>query len=162
MPVNEADTRADLIDPKLNRAGWTRSKVTREHYYRPDWKYTAGRVVLRGGKAECLPARKIDYLLRYTESFPIAVVEAKDEEKAAVVGLEQAKEYAKDNGLMFAYSTNGHDIIEWDGFTNFTHCQFHVHQNDGRYVPCAGIRREVTEDIPIIFNASNQKTAKIS
>ena len=120
MPLNEADTRAQLIDPQIEKARWTRSKVTREHYYRPDWKYTAGRVVLRGGKAERLPARKIDYLLRYTESFPIAVVEAKDEEKAAVVGLEQAKEYAKDNGLMFAYSTNGHDIIEWDGFTNST------------------------------------------
>lgn len=120
MARNEADTRADLIDPKLNRAGWTRSKVTREHYYRPDWIYTAGRVILRGGKAERLQARKIDYLLRYTESFPIAVVEAKDEEKAAVVGLEQAKEYARDNGLMFAYTTNGQEIIEWDGFTNTT------------------------------------------
>ncbi|MCZ7669733.1 MAG: hypothetical protein M5U34_22440 [Chloroflexi bacterium] len=48
MTYNEADTRANLIDPKLNMAGWTRSQVTREHYYRPDFEYTAGRVVLRG------------------------------------------------------------------------------------------------------------------
>jgi hypothetical protein len=30
MSLNEADTRAQLIDPQLNRAGWTRSQVTRE------------------------------------------------------------------------------------------------------------------------------------
>jgi hypothetical protein len=28
--LNEADTRAQLIDPQLNRAGWTRSQVTHE------------------------------------------------------------------------------------------------------------------------------------
>ena len=120
MSLNEADTRANLIDPQLNHAGWTRSRVTREHYYRPDWKYTAGRVVLRGGKAEREKGKRVDYLLRYTESFPIAVVEAKEESKPAVAGLEQVKKYAEDNGLRFAYTTNGHDILEWDGFTNTT------------------------------------------
>ena len=71
--MTEADTRAVLIDPALNRAGWTRSKVTREHYYRPDWAYTAGKVVLRGERAEREKPKRVDYLLRYTESFPIAV-----------------------------------------------------------------------------------------
>lgn len=120
MSLNEADTRAQLIDPQLNIAGWTRSQVTREHYYRPDWEYTAGRIVLRGDRAERLPPRRVDYLLRYTDSFPIAVVEAKEEGKPAISGLEQAKEYARDLGLAFAYTTNGHEIIEWDAFTNST------------------------------------------
>ena len=120
MLLNEADTRAQLIEPKLNVAGWTRSQVTREHFYRPDWAYTAGRIVLRGGKAERLAPRRVDYLLRYTDSFPIAVVEAKEEAKPAVGGLEQAKGYARDLGLAFAYATNGHDIIEWDQFTDTT------------------------------------------
>jgi type I site-specific restriction endonuclease len=34
MTLNEADTRAQLIDPQLNRAGWTRSSafcVARPH-----------------------------------------------------------------------------------------------------------------------------------
>lgn len=52
MPLNEADTRAQLIDPQLNVAGWTRGQVTREHYYRTDWAYTAGKIVLRGDRAE--------------------------------------------------------------------------------------------------------------
>lgn len=120
MTYNEADTRAYLIDPKLNIAGWTRSQVTREHYYRPDYTYTAGRVVLRGDKAERQTPRRVDYLLRYTDGFPIAVVEAKEEGKTANSGLQQAKDYARDLGVAFAYTTNGHDIIEWDTFTNMT------------------------------------------
>lgn len=120
MPLNEADTRAQLIDPKLNIAGWTRSRVTREQFYRTDWAYTAGRVVLRGDRAERLPPRRVDYVLRYTDSFPIAVVEAKDESKPAVAGLEQVKRYARELGLMFAYATNGHEIVEWDAFANTT------------------------------------------
>lgn len=120
MPLNESDTRALLIDPLLNRAGWTRSQVTREHYYRPDWQYTLGRVVLRGGQAEREKPRIMDYLLRYTDAFPIAVVEAKAENVPANAGLEQAKRYARENNLMFAYATNGHEIIEWDGFSDTT------------------------------------------
>jgi type I restriction enzyme R subunit len=120
VSLNESDTRAQLIDPLLNGAGWTRSQVTREHYYRPDWEYTAGRIVLRGDRTERLPPRRVDYLLRYTESFPIAVVEAKEEGKSAVSGLEQVKGYAYDLGLAFAYATNGREIIEWDIFTNTT------------------------------------------
>lgn len=118
MPLNEADTRAQLIDPQLNRAGWTRSQVTREHYYRPDFQYTPGRVVLRGGRAQRDRPRIMDYLLRYTDSFPIAVVEAKAEDVPAVAGLEQAKRYARENGLVFAFAANGHAILEWDGFSD--------------------------------------------
>ena len=120
MTYNEADTRANLIDPKLNMAGWTRSQVTREHYYRPDFEYTAGRVVLRGDQAERQAPRRVDYLLRYTDGFQIAVVEAKEEGKSALSGLQQAKDYARDLGIAFAYSTNGRSIIEWDAFTNTT------------------------------------------
>ena len=61
LTYNEADTRANLIDPKLNMAGWTRSQVTREHYYRPDFEYTAGRVVLRGDQAESSTASARTY-----------------------------------------------------------------------------------------------------
>lgn len=120
MTYNEADTRANLIDPKLNMAGWTRTQVTREHYYRPDFEYTAGRVVLRGDQAQRQAPRRIDYLLRYTDGFPIAVVEAKEEGKSALSGLQQAKDYARDLGIAFAYATNGRSIIEWDAFTNTT------------------------------------------
>jgi len=33
-------------------------------------------------------------------------------------GLDQAKGYAQDLGVAFAYSTNGHTIVEYDLFTH--------------------------------------------
>ncbi len=115
---NEADTRATLIDPKLKAAGWTDTQITREHYYQRDHQYTQGRVILVGDRVRRGEARKVDYLLRLSDAFPIAVVEAKAESEQAEAGLEQAKRYAKDLGLAFAYATNGHKIIEFDFFTN--------------------------------------------
>jgi type I restriction enzyme R subunit len=115
---NEADTRASLIDPKLKAAGWVDTQITREHYYQRDHHYTQGRVILIGDRVRRGEARKVDYLLRLSESFPIAVVEAKAESESAEAGLEQAKRYARDLGLAFAYATNGRKIIEFDFFTN--------------------------------------------
>jgi len=117
---NEADTRATLIDPKLKAAGWADTQITREHYYQRDQQYTQGRVILVGNRVRRGEARKVDYLLRLCDSFPIAVVEAKSEAEAAEAGLEQAKRYARELGLAFAYATNGRQIIEFDFFTNST------------------------------------------
>jgi type I restriction enzyme R subunit len=103
--MNEADTRARLIDPKLKQAGWGDSQITREHYYQRDHQFTQGRVILVGDRVRRGEVRKADYLLRYTDGFAIAVVEAKSDEEPAEAGLEQAKGYAKDLGLAFAYLT---------------------------------------------------------
>lgn len=115
---NEADTRATLIDPKLKAAGWSDAQITREHYYQRDHQYAPGRVILVGDRIRRGNAKKVDYLLRVSDAFPIAVVEAKAESEPAEAGLEQAKRYARDLGLYFAYATNGHQIIEFDFFLN--------------------------------------------
>jgi type I restriction enzyme R subunit len=115
---NEADTRATLIDPKLKSAGWADTQITREHYYQRDRQYTDGRIILIGDRVRRGEKRKVDYLLRVTDAFPIAVVEAKAESERAEAGLEQVKRYAQELGLAFAYSTNGHRIVEYDFFTN--------------------------------------------
>jgi len=115
---NEADTRATLIDPSLKSSGWSDTQITREHFYQRDQQYAPGRIILFGDRVRRGEGRKVDYLLRISEAFPIAVVEAKPESEPAVVGLEQAKRYARDLGLAFAFSTNGHQIIEFDFFTN--------------------------------------------
>ena len=44
----------------------------------------------------------------------LAVVEAKAAYKLPGDGLQQAKDYATILGLKFAYSTNGHGIVEFD------------------------------------------------
>jgi len=40
-------------------------------------------------------------------------------------------------------------------------CQFHLQQNAMQYVPYVGMRREVAEDIRVIFNAPDQETAQM-
>ena len=116
MSLNEADTRARLIDPLLASANWGGDQIAREHYYRRDVQYTPGRIVLRGTRTERREGRKVDYLLRYA-GFSIAVVEAKAEEESAESGFRQGQDYARDLGVPFAYATNGHTILEYDYFT---------------------------------------------
>jgi len=118
MPLNEADTRAHLIEPKLKAAGWTDQQVRREYFYQRDKVYAPGRIILVGDQVRRGNPRKADYLLRLTEGFPIAIIEAKAESYSAETGLEKAKRYAEDLGLSFAFATNGHEIIEYDFFVH--------------------------------------------
>lgn len=112
MPYNEEDTKLHLITPALQKAGWTGSRISMEY------SITAGQIVLHGDGHRKLNPVKADYLLRYSESLPIAAVEAKDEEHAVGAGLQQAMGYAEKMGLLFAYSSNGHGFEEWDFSTN--------------------------------------------
>jgi len=116
--MNEADTRARLVDPELKAAGWTDQQVTREFYYQRDVRYTPGKIILVGDQVRHGKGRKVDYLLRLTDGFPLAVVEAEPDYKSPGSRLEQAKGYACDLGIAFAYSTNGHGIVEFDSFTH--------------------------------------------
>ena len=106
MARNEAKTRKELVDPKLREAGWF------EHDWQidPEYKINAGRIHFDGQIAKRSKPFYTDYLLRYSRGKPIAVVEAKAEDKHHLEGERQAKDYAKKLGLCFAYSTNGHKI----------------------------------------------------
>lgn len=110
--LNEADTKAKLIDPKLHKAGWTENLISREYYL------TDGRISIRGDKHKREKRKWADYILRYINSFPIAIVEAKDESHSSLDGIQQAKGYAEMLKIKFAYSTNGHGIEEFDFITN--------------------------------------------
>ncbi len=112
MSYNEEDTKLQLITPKLQQAGWRGSKITMEY------PITAGQIVLQGDGHQQLNPVFADYLLRYAESLPIAVVEAKDEEHEPGSGLQQAKGYAEKLGLLFAASSNGHGFELWDFTAN--------------------------------------------
>ena len=114
MSLNEADTCRVLITPALQKAEWGNPiwRMAEQHYF------TDGQIILIGNGHKRQNGKKADYLLRYEESFPIAVVEAKAEDLAPGAGLQQAKDYAQILGLLFAYSTNGHGIEEWDFTTN--------------------------------------------
>src|SRR5436305_9995922 len=78
---------------------------------------TDGRIVVNGRTASQGKPKRADYLLRYRRDYTLAVVEAKAEYKSAADGIQQAREYAQILGLCFAYSTNGHTILEFDATT---------------------------------------------
>jgi type I restriction enzyme R subunit len=100
--MNEAETRAELIDPALKAAGWgvvDGSYVKREHI-------TLGR--LQGGGKR--GSQEIaDYVLIY-KNHKLAVIEAKAFDKPYTEGVAQAKTYAKKLASRFAYATNGQRI----------------------------------------------------
>ena len=109
----EADTCRKFVVPKLQAAGWDNDphSIAEQRYF------TAGRIVVRGSRAERRKGKRADYLLRYTRDMPIAVVEAKSEDEEAATGLQQSKDYAEILKLKFAYATNGREIIEHDYIT---------------------------------------------
>lgn len=108
---SEADTCRKDVLPKLRQSQWTDDLILEQR------TFTDGKIVVVGRKGKRKKAKRFDYLLRYSQNLPIAIVEAKNKYKSAGDGLQQAKEYALILGLKFAYSTNGTKIIEFDFIT---------------------------------------------
>ena len=106
--ITEADTCRKYVLPKLYASGWNDDQISEQK------SFTDGRIVVVGIKGRRRPSKRADYLLRYARDFMLAVVEAKAAYKLPSDGLQQAKEYAEILGLNFAYSTNGHGIVEFD------------------------------------------------
>lgn len=111
--ANEADTCRKYVLPKLIEAGWDNAP----HSFTEQRSFTDGRIVVAGSTVRRRLQKRADYLLRYTRDYVIAVVEAKASYRSAGDGIQQAKEYAEMLGLKFAYSTNGHGVIEFDFLT---------------------------------------------
>ncbi|MCU1283921.1 MAG: Type restriction-modification system, restriction subunit [Acidobacteriales bacterium] len=103
--MNEADTRAELIDPKLAAAGWSSTEGAR---VLREFKINDGRIQIGGTRAKPLIA---DYILTY-RGRKLAVIEAKSNEQEVSEGVGQAKNYAEKMQLATAYSTNGKQIYQ--------------------------------------------------
>ena len=105
--MNEAETRAEHIDPALKAAGWG---VVEGSRIRREYPITLGRIEGLGRRGKALTA---DYVLEYRNT-KLAVVEAKAWEEAITEGVAQAKNYAGKLEVRFAYSTNGQGIYGID------------------------------------------------
>lgn len=106
LDLNEAETRAELIDPALAAAGWgivDGSRVRRE-------LITQGRLLGAGKRTKPDIA---DYVLVY-KGQKLAVIEAKRVSLSDTEGLAQAKRYAERLQARYAYSTNGKKIYKAD------------------------------------------------
>ena len=107
--LTEADTRAQLIDPALQAAGWgvvEGSRVRRE-------VITLGRLTGGGKRAR---GESADYVLIY-KGQKLAVLEAKRAALPDTEGVAQAKRYAHLLQARFAFSSNGQGIYQIDMHT---------------------------------------------
>ncbi len=105
--MNEAETRAEHIDPALAAAGWgvvEGSRIRREYSIAP------GRIEGLGRRGKALTA---DYVLEYRNR-KLAVVEAKAWEVELTEGVAQGKNYAGKLAVRFAYATNGQGLYAVD------------------------------------------------
>ncbi len=105
--MNEAETRAEHIDPALKTAGWG---VVAGSRIRREYPITLGRIEGHGRRGKSLSA---DYVLEY-RSHKLAVIEAKAWDAALTEGVAQAKDYAGKLQVRFTYATNGQGIYAVD------------------------------------------------
>src|SRR3954464_2726379 len=101
--MNEAETRAEQIDPALAAAGWG---VVEDSRIRREYPITLGRLEGHGRRGKALTA---DYVLVYRNHM-LAVVEAKAWRMPLTEGVGQAKNYSSKLKVRFAYATNGRGI----------------------------------------------------
>ena len=105
--MNEAETRAEHIDPALKAAGWG---VVEGSRIRREYPITKGRIEGHGRRGKALTA---DYVLEYRNT-KLAVVEAKAWDETLTEGVAQAKNYARKLAVRFTYATNGQGLYGID------------------------------------------------
>ena len=104
---SEDDTRAQHIDPALQKAGWgvvEGSRISRNH------PITMGRLEGLGRRAQPL---KADYVLIYRNT-KIGIIEAKEWHQELTEGVAQAKNYAAKMSIRYTYSSNGQGVYGID------------------------------------------------
>ena len=109
--LTEEDIKLRYITPAINSAGWKNEHIRMEYYF------TDGRVIFQGKVHARQTGKKADYLLFHAVNKPIAIVEAKDNNKPLGGGMQQAMEYAQILDIPFAYSSNGDGFLEHDFLT---------------------------------------------
>lgn len=109
--LTEEDIKLRYITPAINKAGWINEHIRMEYYF------TDGRVIFQGNVHARQTGKKADYLLSLAANKPVAIVEAKDNNKPLGGGMQQAMEYAQILDLPFAYSSNGDGFLEHDFLT---------------------------------------------
>jgi type I restriction enzyme R subunit len=105
--MNEAETRAEYIDPALKAAGWG---VVDGSRIRREYPITPGRIEGQGRRGKPLTA---DYVLEY-RNIKLAVIEAKAWDEELTEGVGQAKNYAGKMAIRYSYSSNGQGIYGID------------------------------------------------
>lgn len=109
MPRDEHQTRIELINPTLYLRGWGDSLIREE-------KTPGGTDIINGRPRK--QKGRTDYLLcvlivKGKPPLPLAILEAKAEDKLPSLGIQQAKDYRKQFNVPFVFSTNGKLYAEY-------------------------------------------------
>lgn len=113
--LSEQEIRTRYITPAIERAGWDIETQVREEF-----KLTDGRIIVRGHLYVRARHKRADYVLFYTPSIPLAIVEAKKNSLPLGEGMQQGLDYADLLDVPFVFSSNGdgflfHNKLATDG-----------------------------------------------
>ena len=81
--LSEEDIKARYITPAVEQAGWDKKQI------RYEYAFTAGRIILRGNVTARGKQKRADYLLFYKPNFPLAIIEAKDNNHPVGAGFKR-------------------------------------------------------------------------
>ena len=109
--MTEEDIKHLFITPAIEGSGWEPSKIAMEK------RITDGKINIKGNVVVRSDPKKADYVLFIEKNYPIAIVEAKDNNHSICFGMQQAKEYCRMMDVPFAYSSNGDGFEEYDFLT---------------------------------------------
>ena len=110
--LSEEDIKMKYITPAIEKAGWDIKTQVRAEY-----SFTDGRIIVRGNLVARGKRKRADYILSYKPNIPLAIIEAKDNNKSMGAGMQQALEYGDILDIPFIYSSNGDGFIEHNRLT---------------------------------------------
>lgn len=109
--MTEEDIKLQYITPALT-AKWDIKKITMETS--PVNNFTDGKVCIKGNIPSRDKGKHCDYVLWYNKGTPLAIVEAKDNNKSSSFGMQQAISYGIMMNVPFVYTSNGGSFFEHD------------------------------------------------
>jgi type I restriction enzyme R subunit len=107
--LSERDICSKFISPAVKRSGWDGMMQIREEV-----TFTKGRIIVRGKLVTRGKAKRADYILYYKPNIPIAIIEAKDNNRSVGDGMQQALDYAVTLNIPFVFSSNGDGFVFHD------------------------------------------------
>lgn len=107
--LSERDICTKFITPAIEKAGWDIRAQVREEV-----SFTDGRIIVQGKMYARGKQKRADYILYYKPNIPIAIVEAKDNNKPVGSGMQQALEYAEILQVPFVFTSNGDSFVFHD------------------------------------------------
>lgn len=110
-PLEDETCRRFVLPALTERAGWHEDQI------RGQYPINRGRIRATARRHRQERPLIADYVLEYSDGLPIAVIEAKRSRRDPADGFEQVKRYAELLDVPFAYTTNGHRILELDART---------------------------------------------